>query len=588
MDIYMKSNADKKQKIWFVLLLLALLAYIVKNILVGADVDEGYGVMIGYRLAKGDKLLLEMWEPHQTSALFTALLIRPFLWLAGGSVDFLNIYLRVVYFVIHGLVTWTLYRSLFACKPELGKKGAGALALVFFVCSPKSIFIPEYSNLHLWFLALLIMSFMCYFCSNSPLKGKLWLLAVAGIWLTCDVLAYPSMVLLLPFCLGVLFFQKKNFFWREVLCLITPCIISAVVFLTYVFSYMTWEQLLQVLPHVLGDGSHQQSWLEKLLIYLESFGIMGVQLLGSGIVAAVLTLAIVKIGNRRKQKKCEEGAQTVETGMDVSSSFLIIFFLVHLAFMFYTWFTHTYNASYTRLIYIAVAITGIYCYQKTGKKEKTGFYLILASSVNYCGVLLLSNWNPSLLAPYFIMGMLGGLLCWNGYFTEYGKGMQKGIITLLSICMVFSSCFGYCFRIIGGELVPSTIFEIRGYNHDGFRKGILANYMTAYRYNSNQEIWGEAVPEGSTVMYVGMSQFSYLHGDCRVAVPSTISTPTYNETLLAYWEMNPDRYPDVVILESCYGDIGAFAEDVFLMNWLEQEFQPREVVDYPYMRVYRR
>ena len=40
-----------------------------KNLFIGADTDEGYGIMAGYRLAMGDRLLLEMWEPHQTSAI---------------------------------------------------------------------------------------------------------------------------------------------------------------------------------------------------------------------------------------------------------------------------------------------------------------------------------------------------------------------------------------------------------------------------------------------------------------------------------------------------------------------------------------
>ena len=40
-----------------------------KNLFIGADTDEGYGIMVGYRLAMGDRLLLEMWEPHQTSAI---------------------------------------------------------------------------------------------------------------------------------------------------------------------------------------------------------------------------------------------------------------------------------------------------------------------------------------------------------------------------------------------------------------------------------------------------------------------------------------------------------------------------------------
>lgn len=573
----MKKASEKKYKIWIVLTAAALLAYIVKNILVGADVDEGYGVMMGYRLAMGDKLLLEMWEPHQTSAIFTALFIRPFLWLTGGNVDFLNIYLRVVYFAVHGLVSAFTYHTFRKCKPDIGRKGAAGLALVLFVCSPKSIFIPEYSNLHIWFLALFCLTLMWYYCALSPLKGRLWILAVSGLCLACDVLAYPSMVLLLPFCLAVMAYQRRNKFRKECLIFLAPCLAGAAIFMGYILSYMSLEQIGQVIPYVLGDGSHQQGLADKLPGYLANVGIMGLQLLACGAAACVLTLVITRIFSNGQKK-----------GDDIISLFLVNFFLVHIVFMFYTWFTHMYNASYTRLLYIAIALAGIYCYRKSGKREKTGLYLILISAVNYCAVLLLSNWNPSLLAPYFVMGAMGGLLCWNVYFNTHGSKRYKGAVPLLSGILVISCCFGYCFRIIGGELTPSTIFEIRGYNHDGFRKGILANYMTAYRYNSNQEVWKEAVPDGSTLMYVGMSQFSYMHGNCTVAVPSTISTPTYDEALLAYWEMNPDRYPDVVAIESCYGDIGAVAQDEFLMQWLEEEFKATEIIDYPYVRVYRR
>lgn len=68
----------------------------VKNLLIGTDTDEGYGIMVGYRLAMGDRLLLDMWEPHQTSAIFTALFIGPFVRLTGG-VNYLNLFLRVVF-----------------------------------------------------------------------------------------------------------------------------------------------------------------------------------------------------------------------------------------------------------------------------------------------------------------------------------------------------------------------------------------------------------------------------------------------------------------------------------------------------------
>ncbi|MFR8791977.1 hypothetical protein [Gallintestinimicrobium sp.] len=68
----MMKNILKNKKILENYLYSAIIAYTAKNLFIGADTDEGYGIMAGYRLAMGDRLLLEMWEPHQTSAIFTA------------------------------------------------------------------------------------------------------------------------------------------------------------------------------------------------------------------------------------------------------------------------------------------------------------------------------------------------------------------------------------------------------------------------------------------------------------------------------------------------------------------------------------
>lgn len=581
---------------WRLLLVAALAAYVLKNIFVGADIDEGYGIVVGYRLAIGDRLLLDMWEPHQTSALFTVLFIRPFLWITGGNLDFLNIYLRIVYFAVHGLITWGLFRTLQSCIADMGKSSAAGLALVFFACSPKCIYVPEYSNLHIWFFALLCMSFMWYYCEQSPFRGKWWVMALAGLFLTCDVLAYPSMVLLLPFCLGFILWKSGKKRWRDCVVFLLPCLISAALFLGYVLSYMTVEQVVQAVGHVLGDGSHQTDSWRKLEICLKDFGGMGLILL----VSIGLALGILKIFTFVRRRKGREGYLGV--------CFLLIFLMLHILRMFYLWFTSEYNAAYSRLIYVGIALTGIWCYRKSKRKEKAGLYLILISTVNYFAVMLLSNWEPFLLTPYFVMGAIGGFLCWKSYLSEckYWECEPKKSESqesevpksescrkekLFSVCCWLLACsclFGYTFRIIGGELVPSTIFEVRGYNHDGFRKGILTSYMTAYRYNRNMEIWPEAVPEGSAVLYVGPSQFFYMLGDCVIATPNTISTPVYDESLLTYWEQHPERYPDVIVFESWFGDIRVVEEDSFIMQWVQNEFQAAEVVEYPYVTVYKR
>lgn len=572
MEECMKVRKSK----WTYFIILALAAYVVKNIMVGADTDEGYGIMVGYRLATGDKMMLEMWEPHQTSAIFTAMFIRPFLWVTGGNLDFLNIYLRVAYFAVHGLIAVCTYYTFRRCTPYLGKWDALGLALLFFVCSPKSIFVPEYSNLHIWFFSLLCFCFMWYYCEASPLKGKAWVLVAGGVALTCDVLSYPSMVILFPFCLGFIWFQRDKKPCRELLAFIAPCVVGAGIFVGYILSYMTVEQMMQVIPYILGDGSHQTAMSYKLLDYLGNIAYMATILLVCGLIALLCSGLYAGMMKRKGKKE------------DFGCTFLIALFAAQIVYTLYTLLTHAYNAGYPRLIYMALAITGIYCYRKSGKTEKTGFYLICFSFVNYVGVLLLSNWGPELLNSYLLMGAMGGFLCWKAYFEVRQYKLKECISHVLSFILVFVCIFGYCFRIIGGELTPSTIFEIRGYNYEGFRKWILTSYMTAYRYNKNMEIWPEAVPDGSNVLYIGPSQFFYMLGDCTIASPNTISTPTYDESLLKYWELNPDRYPDVVVLESWFGDVYVVEEDDYIMKWLEEDFQATEVVEYPYITVYKK
>ena len=62
----------------------------------------------------------------------------------------------------------------------------------------------------------------------------------------------------------------------------------------------------------------------------------------------------------------------------------------------------------------------------------------------------------------------------------------------------------------------------------------------------------------------------------------------HDERLLDYWKINPDRYPDVVVFESCYGDIAQEGENSFIWNWLMEDFQPAERKDYPYITVFTR
>lgn len=563
-----------KSKLWWGLLILAVAAYVIKNIFVGADTDESYAVAVGYRLAIGDRMMLEMWEPHQTSAIFTALFIKPFLWITGGATHFLNIYLRVIYFALQGAIAAFMYKTFCKCLPELSKRDSLWLSLVFFVSSPKSIFIPEYTNLQIWFFALLALCLMWYYCEASPMRGKLSMLVWAGLCLTCDVLAYPSMAILLPVCLIFIFWKHVKNPIKECLTLVVPCVVSAAIFLGYVLSYMTLEQVLYVIPFVLGDGSHKLDASAKLLSWLADFKTIGI------VLAATLALAFLGAFLYSKSKR----ASKERFGTYV----LIYFFVFQVAYQFYCWLFGEYNAAQPHLIYLALMLVGFYTYFKAGKKEKVGCYLMVFSFGSYVGIILMSNWGPIILLSYLIIGAMGGLLCWNTWLRELGIQGKTSLLQILCGILVVSNVFGFCWLIIGGEEGHSTLLDVQGIHKSGFRAGIFTTYMNAYRYNTNAEQWPDAVPDGSTVLYIGPSQFFYMLGDCTIASPNTISTPTYDESLFEYWEMNPDRYPDVIVVESWFGDIWVDDEHGFIMDWIENEYEATVVEDYSYVRVYKK
>ncbi len=113
----MNSNYSAQEKnfatallhnLWKYLLLAASIVATVKIIFFGFDIDEQYAVSMAYRLVQGDRMFLEMWEPHQTSAFFSA----AFLWLymqLFHTLKYSVLFLRIVGVVLRILLLSLLF-----------------------------------------------------------------------------------------------------------------------------------------------------------------------------------------------------------------------------------------------------------------------------------------------------------------------------------------------------------------------------------------------------------------------------------------------------------------------------------------------
>ncbi len=69
-----KKQGTKKNTLRY-LLLAGSIAAAIKCIFVSLQMDEEYAISMSYRMLLGDKMLSQIWDPHQTSACFIEIII---------------------------------------------------------------------------------------------------------------------------------------------------------------------------------------------------------------------------------------------------------------------------------------------------------------------------------------------------------------------------------------------------------------------------------------------------------------------------------------------------------------------------------
>ena len=158
---------------------------------------------------------------------------------------------------------------------------------------------------------------------------------------------------------------------------------------------------------------------------------------------------------------------------------------------------------------------------------------------------------------------------------------------MLLFCLLCLFQRGVTVKTLGGFANP---LKIGGIVKSGPELGILADYMGANIRNTSLAEWESFVQEGENIMIVekeGTSAIGYLYGNSGVGAPSTICTPTWDEQLLEYWELYPDKQPDVVAVQCWYGELSV-DENSWVMQWLEAEYGAESVQDGTFWRFYRR
>ena len=342
------------------------------------------------------------------------------------------------------------------------------------------------------------------------------------------------------------------------------------------------KDLIDTIHNILAiETSHSMSIAERFLWYFKDFGlILAVMVILYGISYGITRLLIIK-------KKSDK--------MQICGLTNVLFIVGMLFVSLYTIIRWQEYLRYTyAVVFPGVILAGIMCRCRIMSQEKRYFYLCgtVISVMQFVATLLLTNLAFVASLPYLLIAVMMAFLPLGEMFPIICKEKKISVfktilVAVALIAVVFRGL--YIIRPMSGDVAP--IYKIASVVKSGPAIGIVSEYMGPYMQNESIKEWEQYIEDGQSIYLIGNSldTLGYLYKDTEIAAPSLVPTPGYNETILKYWEQHPEKYPDVIIASCWYGEMQPYLEEnEWMLQWIEEEYQPAYTVDGKYWRYYFR
>ena len=526
---------DSKKKIFNIFIILGLIFVCaiscVKTLIQEFNVDEQYAIVLGYRMATGESMFLDLWEPHQTSGFVCAFLIKIYL-LLFKTTESLVVYLRILGILIQVVVSAFVYNVF---KNKTSKIVSFYLAIAVFALQPKGIQIAEFSNLFIWSMLCTMLCF--YSVYTKPDKYKRYAI-FAGIFVCVSVLCYPSYLMVVPFYLIAMYklFSQKGLVINGFF--LGTCAIIGVGYVGYFLTQMSLDEFLFGIRQMMTDGAHSASSLEKVLFYLKEIKIILLPM----IPCVLFSWGLFKILKRKN---------VLNDKTDKFAFICIITVILTCIYQAFMWMNPN-NGVYlhTPLAFYFVAyVLGIKCL-KEEKELKWIFYI--PTAVAFVAVMLLTNTGIRVTGSYLLPGILAVFAvlntCEDKKDTKCSGGIKLAVLlTFMGLLLFQRTClvcetYGY----------KADVFYVKQKALSGPALNVYCGWLDGTKYNEAAVVMNQYVKEDEAVLCISANTLWYLLGEGQISNYSTISTPTFDERLYEYWELYPEKYPDVVIIDKDY------------------------------------
>ena len=217
---------------------------LIKSVFTEYGYDSSYHIALSWRHINGDRMFMEMWEPHQTSAFLMDLLLIMYRHLVP-SMTGIALFLQIIGAVIYSTVVIFLYRAFCLC---FDRKTSSLIALILMVARPKGVTMIEFSNAIMMFSFLIVTSLI-----YLVIRERMVFCLMATLFTCLLVVVYPSTVIVFIFVLIFLFGMNRKYAWVY----LSICALAGLCYLGYfTFKIGLNDFLYGVLHIVSGDSTH--------------------------------------------------------------------------------------------------------------------------------------------------------------------------------------------------------------------------------------------------------------------------------------------------------------------------------------------
>lgn len=536
MDMAAKWRAMKKEQRYTVVFagcVVFLLCFFVPRAFRGFNTaDEMYFIGTIERIYRGEKILIDEWNPTQQLCSFW---IYPFycaLRAVLGSTEGIVMAHRLLALAFHVLAVSLTFS-------KLRRKGWGAVAamLLFLTFAPFGIFTLSYNSIQFAVLPLLGA------CLYEKEHHRAWEYVLYGVLCALLVLANPFAVLLYvlygALCAGFTLAGKLKkcripevFKLRSFLLMSVGAGIIAFLFVAFVLGRGSVGEILANLPHIVGDSEHEQqgiaTYIKKTTRYFylchKSYKYM---IWGYG----ALFLAILLDRKRYTHSKWYL----------ILGAVLVIPYLVYYGFVF----------DHISVNYQMMPLTfwGLEAYLLTKKKDRRLLCCWFIPAVLFTMVVQYAT-NTGIVtisAAYSVTSILSVIFLWDWACEQELQRSRIALgVILLTILIQFAGTFYLRMTYAWGD---NKMYLLNTQMERGPLKNVYTTKEMAEEYALVlNELDSLNLTKEEHLLVVGVAPWIYLYTDAGCGSYSTWQVHENSTQLFAYYELHPDKLPDVIYM----------------------------------------